>query len=160
MWHAGSNDDTFPWASLYPDLSSQAGNCSSLISSRNTFDSNHAVDAGAVMYATNVSTVAMSCNAGQAAGNSPLSCPAPLWINNTVSSATGAVGYGAGVASQPASILLDAAPMKSYVSNGSVKLPLTVYVKDQTGLNVTAGNDCFLHHNDHCLHVHVSLFAP
>ena len=52
------------------------------------------------------------------------------------------MGYGLTVASQPASLVLDLPKMESYVSNGSVKLPFTVYVMDQTGLNVTSGTPC------------------
>ncbi len=48
-------------------------------------------------------------------------------------------GYGTSIASLPASIVLDVAPMTNYVSDGNVKLPLTVYVLDQGGLNVTSG---------------------
>lgn len=139
VYGTGTQDGTFPWASAYPHLASQAGSCSTLSSANNSFDSNHAVGAGAVVYSTNISTLALSCTADDAARNSSLTCPAPLWSNNTVGGSSSAVGYGAGVASEPASIVLDVAPMHSYVSNGTVKLPLRVYVMDQTDLNVTAG---------------------
>ena len=69
-------------------------------------------------------------------------CPAPLWVNNTVGNGGGVGGYGPGVASEPAYMVLDMSPVKSYVSNGSVTIPLTVYVMDQTGSNVTAGTSC------------------
>ncbi|KAL0021752.1 hypothetical protein WJX79_003206 [Trebouxia sp. C0005] len=66
---------------------------------------------------------------------------ASLWSNNTVSKNTtlALYGYGTSIASLPASIVLDVAPMTNYVSNGNVKLPLTIYVLDQGGLNVTSG---------------------
>ncbi len=54
-------------------------------------------------------------------------------------------GYGTSIASLPASIVLDVAPMTDYVSDGNVKLPLTVYVLDQGGLNVTSGEMQGLH---------------
>lgn len=55
-------------------------------------------------------------------------------------------GYGTSIASLPASIVLDVAPMTNYVSDGNVKLPLTVYVLDQGGLNVTSGKMQGLQH--------------
>ncbi|DBA81321.1 TPA: hypothetical protein ACH3X2_006929 [Trebouxia sp. C0005] len=102
---------------------------------------NFASDAGAVMFSTNTSTSTFSCNAQTSASKLTSTCPASLWSNNTVSKNTtlALYGYGTAVASLPASIVLDVAPMTNYVSNGNVKLPLTVYVLDQGGLNVTSG---------------------
>ena len=65
--------------------------------------------------------------------------PAPLWVNNTVGIGS---GFGAGVASEPSYMVLEVSPVRSYVSNGSVTIPLTVYVMDQTGSNVTSGTSC------------------
>ena len=137
--NTGGVDDTFPWTPAYPELSSQAGNCSLLNSTNDYFYGNQATEAGAVVYASSVSTLAISCAAGVPASKSLTSCPAPLWVNNTVGNSSGAGGYGQGVASGPASLVLDMSPVKSYVSNGSVTIPLTIYVMDQTGSNVTAG---------------------
>ena len=147
--NAGSPDDTFPWAAQSPQLAQQAGNCSVLTSTADSYHGNFASDAGAVMFSTNTSTSAFSCNALIPASNLTSTCPGSLWSNNTVSknSTLALYGYGTSIASLPASIVLDVAPMINYVSNGNVKLPLTVYVLDQGGLNVTSGEMQGLQHS-------------
>ena len=145
--NAGSPDDTFPWTAQSPQLAQQAGNCSLLTSTADSYNGNFASDAGTVMFSTNTSTSAFSCNAYTPASNMTSTCPGSLWSNNTVSknSTLALYGYGTSIASLPASIVLDVAPMTDYVSDGNVKLPLTVYVLDQGGLNVTSGEMQGLH---------------
>lgn len=136
----GSSDDSFPWASQSQQLAQEAGNCSLLTSISDAYHSNYANDAGGVMFSTNTTTSALSCDASMPISSKLMACPPPLWSNNSVSRDTSAAsGYGAGVASAPASIVLDVPPMTSYVSNGNVKLPMAIYVMDQGGSNVTSG---------------------
>ena len=136
----GSSDDSFPWASQSPQLAQEAGNCSLLTSIADAYHSNYASDAGGVMFSTNTTTSTLSCDASMPISSKLMACPPPLWGNNSVSRDTSAAsGYGADVASAPASIVLDMPPMTSYVSNGNVKLPMAIYVVDQYGSNVTSG---------------------
>ena len=156
--NAGSPNDTFPWTAQSPQLAQQAGNCSLLTSTADGFHGNFASDAGAIMFSTNTSTSTFSCNAQTSASKLTSTCPASLWSNNTVSKNTtlALYGYGTSIASLPASIVLDVAPMTNYVSNGNVKLPLTIYVLDQGGLNVTSGAMQGLHRPFTCLPAHVN----
>ncbi len=135
----GSANDTYPWAWDYPELSQQAGNCSLLTSSADTYSNNHALEAGAIVYASNASTLAFSCTDKDVGSGIWQTCNSPLWDGNTAGNASGVLGYGPGLASDPAQILVDAPPMTSYVSNGTVKMPLVIYARDQLSSNVTGG---------------------
>lgn len=62
-------------------------------------------------------------------------CSAPQWQDNQVAPG----GYGNNTAFPPSRINVVAEPFLSYVSNGSVPLPMTITIRDAADTIVTAG---------------------
>ena len=131
--------NAFLWFDLNPALATLAGNCSYFLAVANTFTSNHANWAGAVIFATNVSTVAVSCinNQTQDPGQDCPEWNADLASANSVG-ADPVVGYGPGLAFPPSSLVLGGnstgSSHISYISDGITKLPMPSFnALDQAG---------------------------
>ena len=101
---AGVTVNAFLWYDLNPSLASLAGNCSYFLAAANTFSTNHANVAGAVIYSTNVTAMAVCCTNNQTqrpGGNCPEWNADGASANTVGSGAVGLQGYGPGLAFQP-----------------------------------------------------------
>lgn len=125
----------------------KAGSCSYLNSTSDAFTANHAGLAGAVIYSNNMTTVDVTCPASAQLQPGEMDCPVWGPSGNTVGDASH-VGYGPGLASAPASLVLSAPGSNElrYISDGTSKLPAVVaHVLDQAGHMVTSGDACHPH---------------
>ncbi len=136
---AGVTVNAFLWYDLNPPLATLAGNCSYFLATANTFNSNHANVAGAVIYSTNVTAMTVGCMTNQTQDPGQ-DCPgwnADAASANTVG-AGAVVGYGPGLAFPPHSLILGGnstnSPHISYISDGSTSIPMPlVNALDQAG---------------------------
>ena len=141
---AGALADSYLWAQLSSTTQAAAklaGSCSYLNSTADTFITNHADIAEAVMYSNNVTSADITCLASSQTQTSAVDCPAWQLDGNTVGNEE-TVGYGAGWASAPANIQLNSSAPTGlrYISDGVSKLPVIVtQVLDQAGHLVTSG---------------------
>ena len=110
--------------------------CSYLELANNRYHDNFAQNGGAILYASNNTTINMTCDEDQAqlmAGS--FDCGEPMWTNNTV----GEFGYGPLIAFPPATLQSTLPSSVLYVSNGAAKLPMSIQAADVQGSQVRKG---------------------
>ena len=140
----GNPSLTFPWSSIFPQLSELTSNCSVIISTGDTYEQNFATSAGGALFSTAMNTTLVTCPnpssqlvpALQEVG---LTCANPTWSNKTVSEDPSQPGYGPTQAFLPAQISVAPPNFVNHVSNGSSMLPMVVKVLDQADQFVTTG---------------------
>ena len=102
----------------------------------NWYHDNFAENGGAVLYASDDSTINVTCNPGQGQpAAATFDCGNPMWTNNTV----GKFGYGPLMAFPPAALQTTLLPSLLYVSNGGAKINMSIRAVDNHGSQVTRG---------------------
>ena len=82
-----------------------------------------------------IPTLVFTFAGGSQGDSSKSECDAPEWLGNIVAPG----GYGDNTAFPPSRIEVVAEPFLSYVSNGTVPLPMNITVRDAADTIVTAG---------------------
>ena len=82
-----------------------------------------------------IPTLVFTFAGGSESDSSKPECDAPEWLGNIVAPG----GYGDNTAFPPSRIEVAAEPFLSYVSNGTVPLPMNITVRDAADTIVTAG---------------------
>ena len=124
----------YRWAQEAPLLAEDAGTCSMLVSTNDTYRNNSAGVAGGALFSSDLNTTNRLCSPYslvQLSAQQP-GCGISAWHNNSA-------GYGSSVAYPPSKLLIDAPLFLTYVSNSLDTLPMTVQVQDQAGSHVSIG---------------------